>query len=373
MKARTPQPGDYIYDLDTPAALVDLDRLERNIRNWQSSIEDQAVKFRPHVKTHKVPEIARMQMRAGASGIVCAKVSEAEPFADAGINDICVAYPVFGEAKWQRVAELAKRVRLTVNCDSEEAARGLSQAASKAGVTIHVQIDVDTGLHRGGIPFEDLETSKRLAAALQSLPAIDFEGITTHRSLDAAHNKAPREAGQEEGRMMVEIAKELRNSGFEVREVTAGSTPTGRGAAEISEITEVRAGTYIFNDLMQLGWGSAKEDELALSILCTVVSHPVADRLTIDAGSKTFSGDKPQGTAGTLPTIVRAVDRKIFVERMTEEHGMARVEEPVKLGEKIRFFPYHVCPCVNLNDQLVGFRGERVEVVWPVRARGLRA
>ena len=373
MKPRTPQLGECIYDLDTPAALVDLDRLERNICNWQSSITSKGVKFRPHIKTHKVPEIARMQRDAGANGIVCAKVSEAEPFADVGFNDICIGYPIFGEAKWLRLAELAKRVRLTVNCDSEEAAKGLSQAASGAAVTIHVQIDIDSGLHRGGIPFDDLERIKRLAERIQSLPNLDFEGITTHRSLDAAHNKAPRQAGLEEGSIMVEIAKELCSSGLPVREVTAGSTPTGRGAAEISGITEVRAGTYIFNDLMQVGWGSAKEDDLALSILCTVVSHPVPDRLTIDAGSKTFSGDKPQAGEGSLPVIQKAADRKIFIERMNEEHGMARVEEPVKLGEKIRFFPYHVCPCVNLNDQLVGFRGERVEVVWPIRARGLRA
>jgi len=370
--ANTPKPGDYIYDLDTPAALVDLDRLERNIHNWQSNISEKGVKFRPHIKTHKVPEIASMQMRAGANGIVCAKVSEAEPFVDAGFNNVCIGYPIFGDTKWQRAAELAKRVRLTVNCDSAEGANGLSQAASRAGVVIHVQIDIDTGLHRGGIPFDDLETLKGLAASIESLPGLDLDGITTHRSLDAAHNEAPREAGLEEGRIMVEIAKELYHSGFQVREVTAGSTPTGRAAAEIAGVTEVRAGTYIFNDLMQLAWGSAKENYLALSILCTVVSHPVADRLTIDAGSKTFSGDKPQAADTTPPVILRALDRQVFVERMNEEHGMARVEEPVKLGEKIRFLPYHVCPCVNLNDQLVGFRAERVEVVWPVRARGLR-
>ena len=151
-----PKQGSSIYDLDTPATLIDLDRLERNIREWQASMGRCAVNFRPHIKTHKIPEIARMQVAAGAVGIVCAKVSEAEPFATAGIEDICVAYPVVGEMKWRRLAELAKNTkRLTVNCDCEEAAVGLSESAARAGVTIHVQIDIDSGLHRGGIHYED--------------------------------------------------------------------------------------------------------------------------------------------------------------------------------------------------------------------------
>ncbi len=150
--------GSCIYDLDTPATLIDLDRLENNIADWQGHADRCGVGLRPHIKTHKIPEIARMQMAAGARGIVSAKVSEAEPFAAAGIEDICIAYPVVGETKWQRTAALAARIRtLTVNCDSAEAARGLSKAAVAAGVTIQLQIDIDSGLHRGGIPREDDE------------------------------------------------------------------------------------------------------------------------------------------------------------------------------------------------------------------------
>jgi D-serine deaminase-like pyridoxal phosphate-dependent protein len=375
LKPSPPKDGSSLYDLDTPATLIDLDRLEKNIREWQASAIQHGVRFRPHIKTHKIPEIARMQIAAGACGIVSAKVSEAEPFAEAGVDDICIAYPVFGEVKWQRLAELAKRARrVTVNCDSEEAAGGLSKAAAKAGVTIHVQIDIDSGLHRGGISSEDQAAIERLAAVIVSSPGLRLAGITTYRSSGFPGAPNARDAGHAEGRLLVEIADRLRARGIEVSEVTAGSTPTGKWVAEVAGITEVRAGNYVFNDLMQLDHGIANEDQLALSVLCTVVSTNGGGRVTIDGGTKTFSGDAGGvGMGRAVPgTIARAMDRQIFVERMNEEHGIARTEENVKLGEKVRFFPYHACTCANLNNQIVGFRGERVEVVWDVRARGLR-
>jgi len=369
------QPGLSIYDLDTPATLIDLDRMERNIREWQAVMSRCRVRFRPHIKTHKIPEIAGLQLAAGACGIVCAKVSEAEPFAATGVQDICIAYPVVGGMKWTRIAELAKHTRrVTVNCDSAEAARGLSKAVTGAGATIHVHIDVDSGLHRGGVAWDDGAAIERLAREVESLPGLKLAGITTYRS--GAFPGAPpvQDAGHAEGRLLVEVADRLRSSAIEVREVTAGSTPTGKWVAEVPGVTEVRAGNYVFNDLMQLNNGIAGEDQLALSVLCTVVSRS-GDRVTIDGGSKTFSGDAGGVATGrTAPAaIARAVDRKIFVERFNEEHGMGRAEEDVKLGQKIRFFPYHACTCANLSDEIVGFRGEKVEVIWRVRARGLRA
>ena len=370
-----PKPGSFIYDLDTPATLIDLDRLEKNIGEWQAHTDKCGVKFRPHIKTHKIPEIARMQIAAGARGIVSAKVSEAEPFATAGIEDICIAYPVVGEMKWQRLAELAKRIRsLTVNCDSEEAARGLSKAAAKTGVTINIQIDIDSGLHRGGIPWEDAAAVERLATVIGSVPGLRLAGITTYRSGGFPGAPSAKDAGHAEGRLLVEVANHLRGAGVEVSEVSAGSTPTGRWVAEVPGVTEVRAGNYVFNDLMQLDHGIASEDQLALSVLCTVASKTGGGRLTIDGGTKTFSGDAGGiGTGRAVPAaIARAVDRRIFVDRLNEEHGMARTEGDVKLGEKIRFFPYHACTCANLNDEIIGFRGELVEEVWRVQARGLR-
>ena len=369
-----PQAGTSIHNLDTPATLIDLDRMETNIREWQAAMNKCGVQFRPHIKTHKIPEVAQMQVKAGARGIVCAKVSEAEPFADAGIEDICIAYPVVGGVKWQRLAELATRVRrITVNCDSEGAARGLSAAAARTGATIHIHIDIDSGLHRGGIGADDAAGVERLARAIQALPGLKLAGITTYRS--GAFPGAPpvREAGRHEGCLLVEVAERLRSAGIDVTEVAAGSTPTGKWVAEVPGITEVRAGNYVFNDLMQLNNGIAEESQLALSVLCTVVSR-TGDRVTIDGGSKTFSGDAGGVGAGrAIPAaIARAVDRRISIERFNEEHGMGRAEEEVKLGEKVRFYPYHACTCANLCDEIVGFRGERVETTWRVQARGLR-
>jgi D-serine deaminase-like pyridoxal phosphate-dependent protein len=375
MAGSEPRPGELVANLDTPSILCDLDRLERNIATWQSIMDRNRVRFRPHIKTHKIPEIARMQLDAGAAGIVCAKTSEAEPFVDAGVDDVCIAYPVLGSIKWRRIAAMASRgVRMTVNCDNQVAARQASEAAVAVDVTINLQIDVDSGMHRGGIPMAEVGEIERLARDIAALPGVSFDGLTTHRGIWHEGSPGPEGAGHDEGRLLVDIAAKLRAAGVEVREVTAGSSFTGKWVAEVPGVTESRAGTYVFYDLMHLGAGTATEDQLALSALCTVVSHRTPERLTIDGGSKTFSGDGGVigGSGAGARDIARAADRRVFVERLTEEHGMARAEEQVELGEKLRFYPFHACTCANLTNQIIGFRGDRVETVWTVAARGLR-
>jgi D-serine deaminase-like pyridoxal phosphate-dependent protein len=367
--------GEDVANLDTPSILCDLDRLERNIADWQALMDRNGVRFRPHIKTHKIPDIARMQVAAGARGIICAKPSEAEPFVAAGIDDVCIAYPVLGPQKWRRLAAMAAGgVRLTVNCDSETAARQASAAAGAADTTVHLQIDVDSGMHRGGIPMTELGELERLARTIVALPGVEFDGLTTHRGIWYEGAPGPQDAGHDEGQLLVAIADKLRAGGLEVRELTAGGTFTARWVAEVPGVTEARAGTYVFYDLMHLGAGTATEDQLALSALCTVVSHRTPERLTIDGGSKTFSGDRGVvgGSKLQAPDVARAVDRRVYVEQLTEEHGMARAEEPVELGEKLRFYPFHACTCANLTNEIVGVRGGRVETVWAVAARGLR-
>ena len=274
------------------------------------------------------------------------------------------AYGRFGEARREPDGKLRLRRSCPWVVEGSRYLRG----------HYHVQIDIDSGLHRGGISFEDQPAVERLALVIRSLPGLHLAGITTYRSGGFPGAPNPKDAGHGEGQLLVEVANRLRSVGVEVLEVTAGSTPTGKWVGEVPGITEVRAGNYVFNDLMQLDHGIATEDQLALSVLCTVVSKSGNGRLTIDGGTKTFSGDAGGiGTGRAAPTtIARAVDRRIFVERLNEEHGMARTDEDVRLGEKIRFFPYHACTCANLSNDVIGFRGERVEVVWPVRARGLR-
>jgi D-serine deaminase-like pyridoxal phosphate-dependent protein len=369
--------GQPIEELDTPTILADLDRMERNVRDWQSWMDERGVKFRVHIKTHKVPEIALLQLQAGARGICCAKISEAEPFAAVGIDDIALAYPIFGEEKWRHVAEMAGRgVRMTANTDSEEGARQASDAASASGVTIHLQVDVDSGMHRGGIPQEQLDRIESLARSILRLPGVEFDGLTTHRSYFFEGKRSLQEEGHTEGELLVDIAEKLRARGIEVKELSAGGSFTGKYVAEVPGITESRAGTYVFYDLMHVYEDSATEDQVALSALCRVNSLWGDGGLTIDGGTKTFSGDR--GVVGTgnamgpPPAMSRAVDRRVFIERLTEEHGMGRAEDPVELGEKIRFYPYHACTCCNLTNDIVGFRDGKVETVWQVAARGLR-
>jgi D-serine deaminase-like pyridoxal phosphate-dependent protein len=372
--------GTAVGALDTPCLVVDLDRMERNLRAWQEAIDHAGTRLRPHVKTHKVPEIALRQQELGAVGIACAKVTEAEPFVAAGCRDVVIAYPVVGHDKWRKLAQMAREAKMTVNVDSATAVRGISLTAREAGVEVGVQVEVDSGFHRCGFPYTDVDAIEEFARLIGSLPNIELEGLTTHRGVffEGAAAMTPEECGLEEGRLMVELAEKLRARGIPVREVTAGGTITGRHVARVPGITEVRAGTYVFHDLMQLGYGSTTEDNLALSILTTVVSHQAHDRATVDGGSKTFSGDRGAvgpGTEKSGPELARAVDRDVRLERITEEHGMVRVGEGanVEVGEKVAFYPFHVCTCVNLSDELVGVRVGAVENVWRISARGRRA
>jgi D-serine deaminase-like pyridoxal phosphate-dependent protein len=350
-------------DLPTPCLVVDLDRLEANVARWQGVADAGGVRFRPHAKTHKTVELARLQLVAGACGLAVAKVGEAEVYAEAGVTDIVVAYPVVGEEKWARLAALAEQATIGVNVDSEVAAHGLSRAASRRRVEIHVHLDVDSGLGRCGVPADDLDELRRLAELVRSLPGLRLAGVTTYRGLPAGSDRDA--AGVREALTVGGVAEALG-----IDEVSAGSTPTGSAVAAAGGVTEVRAGTYVFNDLMQLGSGAANENELALSILATVVSRRGA-RVTVDAGSKTLSGDALLSDDDG-PVVARGLGRDVVLEAMNEEHGWGRSAEPLEIGERVRLTPVHVCTCVNLSDAMAVVRGERVEAIWPVAARGKR-
>ena len=365
--------GSRVEDLDTPVQVVDLDKLAANIHAMQEAVAAGGVRLRPHIKTHKIPEIARMQEAAGAHGIAVAKVAEAEVFADAGFTDIVVAYPVVGPHKWRRLAELAQRCRVTVNVDSEVAARGLSAAATAAGVTILVQVDIDTGFHRCGVRPDDAQA---LCRVVMGLPGLELDGITTHRSaFFPEHGGRPvASLGREEGEIMVALAERLRAAGIAIREVTCGSTPTAAAAAAVPGVTEVRAGTYVFGDLIMAGVGAMARDDIALTIICTVQSRPHAGRATVDGGMKTFMGEAFPSPPKFLKGFGEAVDLPVYLEGLTEEHGLVALPPEIQpaVGDRLAFYPNHVCTTVNLSNEVVGVRDGRVEVVWPVAARGAR-
>jgi D-serine deaminase-like pyridoxal phosphate-dependent protein len=315
-----------------------------------------------------------MQLAAGACGIAAAKPTEAEVFVDAGCTDVVIAYPTVGRDKWERVARMAGRARMAVNVDSDLQARGLSAAAVAEGVVIRAHIEIDTGLNRVGLPPDDHRGIAAFAGLLAELPGIELEGVTTHRGKfsERLARMPNAEAGHEEGQILVDLAERLRADGLPVANVAAGGTITGPGVAEVAGVTEVRAGTYVFYDAMQVGYGAATPDDVALAILATVVSTRREGWTTVDAGSKTFSGDRGGVANVGADEISRAVDIDAAVMRVTEEHGMVRLGPgaSVEVGQKLRFTPYHVCTSVNLADELVGVRAGVVEAVWPIGARG---
>ena len=364
--------GTPVEELDTPCLLVDLPRLEANINQWQTEVGASGCGLRPHVKTHKSPDIARLQLQAGARGLTAAKLGEAEVFADAGCDDIFVAYPIIGEIKWRRAAQLARRITLAVGVDSAFGARGLSAAAVEAGSVVRVRAEVDIGLNRAGVLPADLAA---LCHLIETLPGLELDGIFAYRSVHhpAGAGQSAQQSGKQEGETMAALAEALRAEGIAIRAVSAGSTPTGRAAAQVPGVTEVRPGTYVFGDDMLAQGGVIARDDVALSILCTVVSRPAPDIATIDGGSKTFGGDIFPAKYG-LRGYAREVGGESLVESLSEEHGIVRLAagREAHIGDKIAFHPLHVCTTVNLSDELIGVRDGLVECVWPVAARGKR-
>jgi D-serine deaminase-like pyridoxal phosphate-dependent protein len=342
----------HIDTLSTPALIVDIDRIHANIMRWQSHATQYRVALRPHIKTHKTIEIARMQQAAGAQGITAAKLSEAECFVDAGWNDVFVAYPIIGIDKCRHAARLAKKCRLTVAVDSLVGITQLASVAVDAQVVIYVRVEVDSGLHRCGVQPDDVLL---LVEAVQNAPYLQFDGVFTYRGawFASANGRIPADLGREEGELLVQVATHVRQHGIPVDSVSVGSTPTGMSAATVPGITEIRPGTYVFGDDMQIYAQSCSPSQVALSILCTVISRPDAQTATIDAGAKTFSGDVNFERLG-LSGYATAVDYDATLVRMSEEHGVLRLAPGVDLpiGARIAMRPIHVCTTVNLSDEL---------------------
>lgn len=357
-----------LASLSTPAVVVDLDVLERNIARMAARAREAGVRLRPHAKTHKCPEIGRMQRAAGAWGLSLAKVGEAEVFVDAGFDDVFLAYPIVGEDKGRRLLALSDRARLAVGVDSLAGARTLAEPFRAAGRTLEVLLKVDVGYGRVGVlPEQALE----LARAVAELDGLRLRGAFTH----AGHGYlAQSPAGVEdvarlEGERLVETAERLREAGLAVDEVSVGSTPTAARAMRAAGVTECRPGNYVFHDASQVALGTCGIEDCALTIVATVVSVPAPDRAVLDAGSKTLSSDPLRPTAGGHGQILGRASR---LEKLSEEHGVVAVAagETFRVGERVRVLPNHACVVANLHERLIGVSGERVETILEVAARG---
>lgn len=345
----------YIDELETPVPVVDIDRMEANISRLQAYLEEHKIANRPHIKTHKIPAIAKMQMDAGAVGITCQKVSEAEVMAQAGFSDIFIPYNIIGESKLKRLMALASRINVSVTADSAFTARGLSNAAGQGGLTLAVLVECDTGAQRCGVgsPQEAAE----LARLIGSLPDLHFGGLMTYPTNEHLDD------------FVRETRSLLKDDGLDIERVSGGGTPGMWLAHTHPELTEHRAGIYVYGDRLTLRSGAVTLDTCALRILTTIVSRPTPERGILDAGSKSLSMDL-HGLDG-YGYICEYPDARIYA--LTEEHGhvdfSACARKP-EIGERLSVIPNHCCPVTNLFDEVVGIRRDQVEVTWQVAARG---
>ncbi len=358
----------HVEDLETPAVLVDLDILERNIARMAERARACGVRLRPHAKTHKVSEIGRMQIVAGAAGLSLAKTSEAEVFAEAGFEDLFVAYPVVGEEKARRLLALSDRVRLAAGADSEEGVRSLGKVFHAAGRNLDVLLKVDSGFHRVGVPPEQ---AAAVARRLVEIPGLSLRGLFTHAG-HAYLSETPNgvaERGRAEGEILAGAAEAVRKAGIPIEEVSVGSTPTAPHSMKMAGVTEARPGNYVFHDASQVSLGTCRVEDCAMTVIATVVSVPVPDRAVVDAGSKTLSSDPLRPRPGGHGFLL---GRRSRIARLSEEHGVIAVEEgeTFRVGEKLRILPNHACVVSNLHDRLFGIRNGRVETEFAVAARG---
>lgn len=342
---------------DTPMPVIDLDVAEQNIARLQQACDAAGVRNRPHIKTHKSIELARLQIRAGAAGITCQKLGEAEIMADAGIDDILISYNILGRAKHERLARLNERVTLTVSCDNGTVAAGLSEAVSSSSKPLPVLVECDTGRHRCGVTSP--QAAAELAARIDSFPGLVFAGLMLY----------PPNGECAEAAVFVERTRqECAARDLSVETVSAGGTPNMAQVGRSGE-TEYRAGTYIFNDRQMIGCGAATLDDCALFIHATVVSHPEPDRIMLDAGSKSLTGEP--GGFEDYGLLVDFPGSRLY--RLAEEHGFVDIsgcDRIPAIGDVVRVLPNHVCPVVNLFDDVILARAGGDARLLHIDARG---
>lgn len=359
----------HIEDLETPTVVVDLDVMERNLRRMSDYARAHHLHLRPHTKTHKTPEIARLQVQLGSSGVTVAKTGEAEVLADAGLQDILVHYPVYGQSKFNRLAALAHRCRITVALDALETAEALSHAAMHAGSTIYILAEIDSGMRRCGTASP--ADAARLAQGVDGLPGLRLAGLTTYPGhiWDRPQAQAPALAAV--SLLLEETVDLFRKHGLPCHTVSAGSTPAATNSHLIKPLTEMRPGTYVYNDRNTMGVEACSLEDCALRVLVTIVSTAVPGRAIFDGGSKTFSSDRWISGPSGHGLIVEHPDAEFGA--MSEEHGhvdLARTSWRPRIGDRVSVVPNHVCACVNLHDRLYFHRSGIVEESWRVAGRG---
>ena len=371
----------YLEQLETPAAVVDLDRLAMNLDRMAAYAAVHGLRLRPHVKTHKSARIGAEQMRLGAVGLTCATVREAEVMSEL-TDDLLLAFPIIGTTRLRRLMNLSPRVRLTVMLDSARTAVQVAAAADEVGREIHVLVEQDVGMRRTGV--QDAAAAVQLAEFVADRAPLRYDGLGFYPGhiRTAIGDQQPQLAALT--RTLGETIEALTAKNLAPRVVSGGSTPAAWRMHEVPGITEVRPGTYVYNDRATAALGACEWDECALSVVATVVSTSVPGQAVIDAGTKALGREPidaaraPGADAAMTTGFGALLDRpEVTVMRMSEEHGvldLSRTDWQPKVGELVRVVPNHVCIVVHLNDVLYGVRGDDVvETKWPVAARGREA
>ena len=345
-------------EFGTPAVVVDLDVVERNIARVQELCDAVGVANRPHIKTHKSPVIASMQRDAGARGLTCQKIGEAEVMVEAGHDDILIAYNILGEEKLGRLGRLLSRAKVTVAADNPTVVAGLPEAAAIAGRKLHVVVECDTGRKRAGV--ETVAEAVALAKDIASRPGLSFAGFMLY----------PPENAMAETQAFLDAASAgVREMGLELQIVSSGGTPNLLNLGKIKGVTEHRAGTSVFNDRMMLAAGVAQLQDCALTVYATVVSRAGQERGILDSGSKTLTSD----TGGLEGHGLILEHPQAKIARFAEEHGfldLSGCNDRPNVGDVVRIIPNHVCVVVNMVDRLVAVRGHEIIGELPVAARG---
>ena len=370
-----------LASLRTPAVLIDKPRAIRNLDRMQAAADARGVRLRPHSKTHKSPVVAQWQLDRGAVGICCAKLGEAEVFAEAlrlrsgqaGPPDIRIPYPL-NPSNADRVIALLPRTRLSFIVDHPGVAKQWSEAMTRAGKSVDVLIKVDVGFHRCGIdPFA--RDAVDMVRDVAGLPGLNFRGLLAHagHAYHAQSEAELRGMAENEAARLGDLAGRCRDAGIVIEEVSAGATPPARFSLEQDGFTEFRPGNYVYFDRTQVALGAATLDDCALTVLATVVSKPAKDRMVFDCGSKTLTNDGARGFVpapgyGVVVNDNMTADLNLLIERLSEEHATVKVlngSTHLEPGDRVRIVPNHSCVVSNLVDQawlVDGDAGEPLEI-----------
>lgn len=359
----------------TPYVVINEKKLKSNIKRMSDLASSKNIRLRPHIKTHKISDIAKLQIEHGAVGITVAKISEAQAMYEHGISDIFIAYPIVTAYKAEEVCLLNKKLEnLIVAVDSSEGAVVLNRIAQKNKQILQVRLEIDTGLKRTGVV---LENAVALAKQINEMEHLKLQGVFTFKGAvyQGQGTKDIEAAGTEEGETIVKIATLIRAAGIELDDISVGSTPTAQSVANVDGITEIRPGTYVFNDRMQVSLDVCSLEQCAAYVVATVVSKPTTEQLVIDGGSKTFATD----VQPNMPPLflkgfghIKGHPDTVFTH-MNEEHGMIKLngDESLSIGDEIHIIPNHICSTVNLHNYVYLEKENGEFQKLRVEARGL--